>query len=544
MDVQATLLYRTLRPVDFGALVNCVNDWMGIEDMALAHSPAAGETHILLTNPNYHAIISVVGARVDAAELNAALSAPILVAKSFDYVDALNAHKMHVSITVGDGPMHVTSEIRSWMNRMGKHQDSPTYPLDRKLTALNAIVQTLVAHDVPELVHWAQSDMIFTSDEVLEASDMLFPLPLVVRPEPIFASTGNGEEQTGVRLEHSELFVGRTLVMEPSTLPFPEAMGIAMWLMSQKVDGRLMLDHGAALETPGFPTLYLRHEMPDAQDAQGRIVITQSQPHRYAVAPQYMVAPIAEPAPQMIAQPAAAPQPIAAADPALAQQYYAPHHMQQPMMQQPMMMQPMMMQPYVQPQQPMVAQQPMAAQPQPMAQNVVAMQQPAPIAEAAPEQAAVAEAPAEAAPAPQVHAPAPAQEAPAPATGWQNAARAPQGATLGAALRSAAPASGPVPTANGLKPSLQANVMSHHSVDVAAGLVQKAQAEGAQPKSSMLRGMHLRAVSGIVAVFLVVAAGVTMAPKFIGEGVELASTSSSTPSSLTVNAGPKLPGQN
>ncbi|MEC3860067.1 hypothetical protein VK792_02105 [Mesobacterium sp. TK19101] len=530
MDVQATLLYRTLRPVDFGALVACVNDWMGIEDMALAHSPAAGDTHILLTNPNYHAIISVVGAKVDAGVLNAALSAPILAAKSFDYSDALSAHKMHVSVTVGDGPMHVTPEIRAWMSRMGKHQESPSYPLDRKLAALNAIVQTLVAHDVPELVHWGQSDMIFTPDEVLEASDMLFPLPLVVRPEPIFANAANGLEQTGVRLEHSELFVGRTLVMEPSALPFPEAMGIAMWLMSQKVDGRLMLEHGAAMETPGFPTLYLRHEMPDAQDAQGRIVITQSQPHRYAVAPQYMAAPMAQPAPQMTAQPAAAPQPIAATDPAQGQQYYAPHHMQQPMVQQP----------YAQPQQPMFMHQPMVAQPQPMPQNVVPMQQPAPVAEAAPEQAAPAAEPTEAAEAP---APAPAQEA--PAAGWRNAAKAPQGATLGAALKSATPAArGAAPTAASLKPSLQANVLSHHTVDVAAGLVQKAQAEEAQPKSSLLRGMHLRAVSGIVAVFLVVAAGVTMAPKFIGEGVELASTSASKPSSLSVNAGPKLPGQN
>ncbi|MGB0440618.1 MAG: hypothetical protein ACPGFC_11030, partial [Paracoccaceae bacterium] len=377
MDVKAALLYRTLRPVDYTALLAAVNAWMNADDMILRHSPSGGETHILFSNPMYHAILSLHQEKIDPDLLETALQAPTLGFKNFDYDDALHAHKIHVAITVGDGPMHVTPEIRAWMGRMGKHQDVPSFPMERKLIALNAIVQQFIQHDVPELVYWAQSDMVYSPDEVSEAGDMLFPLPLVVRPMPIDGGIDlSGHQTVGVRLEGSERFVGRTMVMEPSTLPFAESMGFVMWLTSQRIEGRLTLEHGAGLETPGFPTLFLRHEMPDALDPQGRIVVSQHKPDVYAVTATYpgmttllsshqpAVQTVMQPAPQApsmpmmpVMQPPAAPQPAP-----------MPHH--QPVPQQPMVAmqpapQPMMPTPQPAPQ-PMVAMQPAAPQPAPM----------------------------------------------------------------------------------------------------------------------------------------------------------------------------------
>ena len=513
MDVQATLLYRTMRPLDVAAMVEAVNAWFGAKEMALHHSPAAGDTHILLSNPTYHAVITVQHSKVAPGILAQAMQQPILLAKSFDYDDAVYAHKMHVSVTIGDGPMNVTPEVRAWMARMGKHRQETICPLDLKLCALNGIVQHLVSHDVPELVHWAQSDMVFTPEEVAEAADMLFPLPLAVCPVPV-----EGKGRYGLRLEGSDSFAGRTLVMEPAALPFDEVMGISMWLLSQRIEGALALEHGAALETPGFPTLYLRHEMPDATDPKGRIVITQTEPDRYALAPGVQVAPqqlqAARPA-------AAAPQPAPVPAPAPAQpvapQFFLSDRITQP---------------------------PAYAAPAAAVTNPAAT--PQPTATAAPEQAAVAQAlhaEAQTAPAAQP-APAPAPTAPqataAGHAGWSNGAKSSN--PFAAAVQRAAPAAAAAaPRAN------DAGVADFHKVDVAAGLMakpaaqQNAAAPGARPRLSpgnLLRALPSRAIAGVLAMFLVLAAGMTLAPRLMEKGTEVAARGGS----LTVVAGPGIPG--
>ncbi len=289
MDVQATLLYRSIRPVDFDALATSVNAWLGTEDMAMHHCPSAGDTFVLMSNPRYHAVINIEHEKIAAAEILTALSAPNLQSKNFDYADALQAHRLQVKISIGDGPMHVASDVREWMDKMGKHQEAPTCPKDLKLCALNGLVQQFLAHDVPELVYWAQSDTIFTPEEVSEASDMLFPLPLIITPVTVAGKSGT---VPGVIMQNSSLLTGRTLMVEAGTLPTPEATGIAMWLLSKSMKGQLSLDHGVALETPGFPALYLRHEQPDEMDKHGRIVITGTQPVALDTRPQMELSPI------------------------------------------------------------------------------------------------------------------------------------------------------------------------------------------------------------------------------------------------------------
>jgi hypothetical protein len=582
MDVKAALLYRTLRPLDYTALLNAVNTWMNAEDMTLRHSPSGGETHILFSNPNYHAIISLHTERVDSAFLATALQAPTLGFKDFDYDDAIGAHKMYVAVTVGDGPMHVTPEIRNWMGRMGKHQETTSFPVERKLVALNAIVQQMIQHDVPELVYWAQSDMVYSPEEVAEASDMLFPLPLVVRPMPINAGIGaDGNPNIGVRLNGSERFVGRTMVMEPSSLPFAESMGFIMWLTAQRIEGRLMLEHGSGLETPGFPTLYLRHEMPDATDPQGRIVVTQQKPDVYAVTAGYPGmttliephSPSVQSAPATIMQPAPKAMPMAspyaaavmsAQMPVSAPPMPAPQHVSPT---QPMPLtkaaQPVpQAEPAAQPiQEPVSAPTPRATvNPAPeisaAAANLMQQKTQAPVPSettAAPvnvtlenpfaEAVAMAESerenviPLAEAPADTTTDAAPVAASPRVTVGWANGAH-----RSGFAPKTAnndAPAS---LSGEGLKSSLKANIPAHHTVDAASALIAEAIPEPVEASfQNPMYSLPIRSVGGALAVVLAITAGLLLAPDNSSTGPDVAAVSSQA--QMGVMTSPRLPGQ-
>lgn len=569
MDVQATLLYRTLRPVDFSALAGAFNSWIGADDMTLTLMPASNTAHILLSNPKFHAVITLTKERVDPAILASALKAPILMLKDFDYQDALRAHRMTVDILVGDGPMHLSEDVRLWMSRMGKLGESLPYPVDLKLCVLNGLVQQLLSHDLPELVYWSQSDMIFTPEEISEARDMPFPLPLAVQPVPQFDETGM---MAGLRLEESAEFLGRTLVMEPSTLPFGEVTGIAMWLMNQRIEGKLQMEHGAVLETPGFPTLYLRHEMPDAYDPRGRIVITQTQPDPYAVAPGFLPNPYAQalqkqPQPTYPASTAAqspamvqpAPQnmqsaPVTAQAAPQPQQTDAPMYFTSERVQQP----PAYVQPAAQAQTPMPPlpeawqlAQPQDTQPAqhaPTPQETPQPQQAEPAAQTQPQP----EPQVTAQPVPQVQAPPPQQ-----AAGWANGAR--KGVSLSSAVQAAA--SQPKRTVRA--PAATAAVPLHHDVDVAANLsapkpaapaqgamtkqaapAEQSPAQSPAPKATrrgLLRALPTRAISGVLAFALILMAGLTLAPH-VKNGLEQLASSQGQSSSLTVVAGPDIPG--
>ncbi|SPF80857.1 hypothetical protein [Pseudoprimorskyibacter insulae] len=501
MDVQATLLYRSLRSLDFAAMVAAVNELIGAPDMQLQMTQPGADGSILFTNPQFHVLVTARNEKFPSSLLQSALDAPITQIKDYDFPDAIQAHRQFLTVTVGNGPVQVNNNIREWMGRMGTAAADAPYPIENKLVMLNAFVQFLVDHDTPECVHWAQSDMIFSPQEIMEARDMPFPLPLVVRPTPIIDTDDMGLDIIGLRLEQSEVFLGRTMVCEPSTLPFGEVMGITMWLMSERIQDRLSLHHGATLETPGFPTLYLRHEAPDAADAQGRVVLTQVQPISERENTKFNFAGARWNTPRPSEQghehiPArvihAHPAPVATS---------APDFVSDRVQQAPAYAAP-------------------AAPAAPALEVVEAKAEPAP-AEAAPVEAAVevvAEAPKPAAP----------QAGNSIASALSKAAATPPRTAVAAA-----------PAQPFAKPAAQPSAAS-----LTAPAALTAAAEDKTKRKSGIAGLiPMRAIASVAAVCLVLAASLTMLPKIIGDDVTVADiTKLKSNSSLTVLAGPRSAG--
>jgi hypothetical protein len=548
MDVQAQLLYRSLRPLNFAAMSEAINALIGSPEMQLQLAECRADGSVLFTNPDFHVLVTQQHEKYPEAYLANALNAPITQIKDYDFQDAIQAHRMYVSIKVGNGPVQVNDQIREWMGRMGTAAADKPYPVENKLVMLNAFVQHIVDHDTPECVHWQQSDSIFSPQEVMEARDMPFPLPLVVRPTPIIdRDATTGRELVGVRLDHSQDFIGRTLVAEPCALPFGELVGISMWLLSERIQDRLSLHHGSSLETPGFPTLYLRHEAPDASDGQGRIVITQKTPiseatiakfnfasarwqtprpseqgHEHIPTHAFEAAPA--PAPQPVPQPQyAAPQLVMQAAPQMAPmpQQMTPDFVSDRVEYAPAYahaVAPAAMAPVHAPVQAPV--QAPAPQPEPVMEAV--QPEPAPVAEPAP---VVVE------PAPVAVQPEP---APAPAPVAQPAAAPAPSTGMSAFAAAAAKATGQAPRQQVATPKAQA------SQQLAAPEAAKALAGQEETKRKGLGNLiPMRAIASIAAVFLVVAASVTMVPKLIGGDVTVADlTPAKAASSLTILAGP------
>ena len=279
---EAALLYRDVVAPDFDELQTRLNASLAQSGLGVQRAPIEHDDFALYSHKDYHILVSVNDAPLAPEGFENALAAPICVLRNFDYDAAVKAHHQTICITVGNGPMHLNDQVRAYFDAAGLDVDEikgGTLPLDGKLIALNAAVQALCGIAEPDVLHWQQSDMLFSMEEVALARDRLMPVALMVHPSPLMGpKKSDGRRELGVRLLSAHHFVGKTLLIDANPRPFNETLNIGLSLIIEHKAGRCPLNHGDQLQASETDIFYVSHEDADEDDPMGRICISFTPP--------------------------------------------------------------------------------------------------------------------------------------------------------------------------------------------------------------------------------------------------------------------------
>lgn len=218
-SIEATLLYREQPEIGFVALLERLNAALARLDLRFTSGPLIGEDFVVFNHPDMHVVVTVNRAPMQADRLWRALAAPITRMKRHDYAAAVNAHTRHVQIKVADGAHYGSTDTS-----VGQ------VPSATKMRVLHRAVLAALELERADAVFMTQSDMIFMPEEVEATAGMDFPAPLTIHPVPFEARDKSG---TGLRIEGSELFCTRPLVIAPGPLPLPVAISVAEHLVAR-----------------------------------------------------------------------------------------------------------------------------------------------------------------------------------------------------------------------------------------------------------------------------------------------------------------------
>lgn len=205
-SVSSRLLYTRFMRVDLPELCTVLNDIFSPAGYAFDIVEHVRGARLLLAHDAVEIQIILEPEALDHVPLLTLAEEPFHQTERVDWADLIRGHRCHAEISVqmtgsAKGPDRALFEVMLSLCQM-------------TTTALTAMMP-------PTLIHWMQSDQLFLPSKFQLMDDMLFPLPLFIKPR--LFSSGRMQEDAqvlGMWADGAELFLGRPLVFEeaPVTL--------------------------------------------------------------------------------------------------------------------------------------------------------------------------------------------------------------------------------------------------------------------------------------------------------------------------------------
>lgn len=162
LNVEAALLFENrYPPIVFAKLLSRINARVAELGMVFNPTKAEGERFTMFTHPDMHILISLNTDRLAPAGFADALRSPLIQAQNIDYAGLVGRHTSNIFITVGDGPIHKTPEMRAFEEKLGGAEDVKPADLKTKIKVLHRTMMEVFPLARPTLVHWCQSNNLF-----------------------------------------------------------------------------------------------------------------------------------------------------------------------------------------------------------------------------------------------------------------------------------------------------------------------------------------------------------------------------------------------
>jgi len=181
---------------------------------------AVGECHIKLT----------IGARPLAMEgFKNALTSPFIAVQPIDFEKFLSEHKEHVLITAGSGNGILAGDNLDVAAAMGLDlgvgEKETQKQLEFRLQILHMAVLYFCSFAKPTVIHWTQSEQLFTGDSYLNFINDELPLPVVMHP---LLAPGDEEDELRAEILGSIEMLGRSLSIESTPLGPADLFQVAL----------------------------------------------------------------------------------------------------------------------------------------------------------------------------------------------------------------------------------------------------------------------------------------------------------------------------
>ncbi|MBM7066733.1 hypothetical protein [Actibacterium sp. 188UL27-1] len=204
--VTSRLLYTRLTRVDLPELCAVLNDIFSPAGYAFDIIDHIRGNRLVLAHDMVQVHILLEPETLDHDPLLALADEPFHQTERIDWPGLITSHQCHAEITV----------------QMTGSAKAPDRALFEVMLSLCQMTTTALAAMMPPImIHWIQSEQLFLPSKFQLMDDMLFPLPLFIKPR-LFSSGRMQEDMQvlGMWAEGAELFLDRPLVFEeaPVTL--------------------------------------------------------------------------------------------------------------------------------------------------------------------------------------------------------------------------------------------------------------------------------------------------------------------------------------
>ncbi len=257
--VDAALLYATGPEPDFEAVAEAVIGIMAPSGIALQTTTLKPGHGAKLEAQGISLTLARAGKRLSEGRLTRAAASDYTRLTGLNAQGAIAAHTCFIA---------VVAEARGF--------DAGSQDSFETLLALTQIATShLALADEPLVIHWGQSDQLFSPERFLAMADVLFPLPLFCHPRPFSSGrVAEGTQVIGFRLDHAEEVLGRPLLFREAPARLPYLLDRAYAFIDHcRETGRILGDGAQFGASPG-EVIAVAMKPPSEAHPQGHIELT------------------------------------------------------------------------------------------------------------------------------------------------------------------------------------------------------------------------------------------------------------------------------
>jgi len=274
-NVEATALFYDRPQPDVVELLGELNKHMSNQDGCyMSMSPLSHADWWLLSCEKFHIMITFSDEAAPHKKFQAAVTSPVTSLRRFDYSQALQSHRTHMHVEIGDGNAPLPPEARIIMQEFGSATECDP---ELKMKALHWTSQFIARHVGFLALHFAPSDRLFCPEELAAAMNVDFPTQLLTHPIPSMPKPGpTGVEGWSLTLRNPHHLPGRAIELEGIPVPVPLATAVQLMttLFAARLKGKMPLNHGDILTPSKKWSLYVRHDLPTEEAPDGRVILS------------------------------------------------------------------------------------------------------------------------------------------------------------------------------------------------------------------------------------------------------------------------------
>ena len=274
-NLDATALFYARPVLDRSKLISFLHEQLGGDaNRHMQVSPLSQDDWWLLACKDFHIMISFADQHCDDQALRTAASSPVTSLQRFDYLQAVQSHKTHIKVEIGDGHAPLPPEARVIMQEFGGvNSCDPAL----KMRALQLGMQFISIHEGYLALFFGPSERLFSPEEFGEILHANTPIALLIHPVPTMPEIGpSGLEGYHLRLKNPGHLGGSAMELEgiPTAIPLATAVSLLSTLLGARAKGKVNLHHGKVFKPSQKVSLYVRETHGDETAPNGRIILS------------------------------------------------------------------------------------------------------------------------------------------------------------------------------------------------------------------------------------------------------------------------------
>lgn len=197
------------------------------------------------------------------------LASPITRQMSPDVDQLLKKHRTHVLINISHGVLGGVEEnpgIAAMLAQLGMRPGASLPQFKRRLEKLALLTRIMNDTEAAELIHWVQSNQLYTAKTFEALASVEAPGPLHVHPYIFGGTAAQGQAHMGFMTFGARHFIGHELIVEPNALPWHVNYETALTLLRiATVENGYIIPHGETFGPEGREWSYRADHRPAEQ---------------------------------------------------------------------------------------------------------------------------------------------------------------------------------------------------------------------------------------------------------------------------------------